>query len=345
MMMKTIKINYTGMWSGLKLITAILKERYNVEISDKPDYLLVSPLGNPYTFMNYDCVRILFTGEPLTPDFNVFDYAIGFDYMAILDTEDNNRYYRFPLCFRNVEGVKEATRGLTRTQAETALREKKYFCNFIYSHRSAKGEREAILDALQKYKRIEVAGSFLNNMPGGAIIPYEGKVDFLRICKFTIACESIRYPGFVTEKIVDPFFAHSVPLYYGNPMIDKEFNTEAMIHLGSFPTLEEGIEKVIEVDQDDEKYMKILMTPKLKSESYLDDLYIGLKQFLFQIFDQEKEDAYRRLRFYVQKKHEDCLREYAQFYNSPEYRGFKTRQIVIQRIRKAVNGSYLVHRG
>ena len=80
------------------------------------------------------------------------------------------------------------------------------------------------------------------------------------------------------------------------------FNFRNIHEAKSFPTLEEGIEKVIEVDQDDEKYMKILMTPKLKSESYLDDLYIGLKQFLFQIFDQEKEDAYRRLRFYVHRQ-------------------------------------------
>jgi len=335
--MKTIRINYTGLWLGLRFITEILKERYNVEISDNPDYLLVSPLGNPYAYMNYDCVRILFTGEPLTPDFNVFDYAIGFDYMSILDTGENDRYYRFPLCFRDVKGMKEVSRGMTRAEAVTALQKKKYFCNFIYGHRSAKGERESILMALQKYKRIEVAGSFMNNLAGGKVVPYEEKTDFLSICKFTVACESVRYPGFVTEKIVDPFYAHSVPVYYGNPMIEKEFNMEALIHLGSFPTLEEGIEKVIEVDQDDEQYLKMLMAPKLISENYLDELYSGLKQFLFQIFDQEKEDAYRRLRFYAQKKHEDCLREYAQFYNSPEYRGFKTRQRVMRRIRKVVN--------
>ena len=50
-----------------------------------------------------------------------------------------------------------------------------------------------------------------------------------------------------------------------------------MIHLGAFSTLEEGIEKVKEVDQNDEQYLKMLMAPKLRSECYIDDLQNNLK--------------------------------------------------------------------
>jgi hypothetical protein len=227
--------------------------------------------------------------------------------------------------------------GLTEQEAREALREKRYFCNFIYGHPSAKGEREVIFEALQKYKRVESAGSFMNNMPEGKIVPFsKEKVEFLQKCKFTISCESIRYPGFVTEKLVDPYFAHSVPIYYGNPTVDSEFNPEAMINLNSFSTLEEGIERVIQVDQDDELYLRMLMSPKLISDDYLDRLYEGLKVFLFHIFDQEKEEAYRRLRFYVQKHHEDCLREYSQLYNSPEYHAFKCRRRLTRRIQRII---------
>ena len=111
--------------------------------------------------------------------------------------------------------------------------------------------------------------------------------------------------------------AHSVPVYYGNPLVEKEFNPEAMINLGSFSSFEDGIDKVIEADQNDEIYLRMLMAPKLISEDYLDQLYEGLKHFLFHIFDQEKDEAYRRLRFYVQKHHEACLQEYSRIFDCP----------------------------
>lgn len=337
--MKKIKINFYGFWDGFNktenLLIDILKERYEIEISDHPDFLIASPFEKPFSYMDRDCVRILYTGEPLAPDFNVFDYAIGFDNIVLPDSEGENRYYRYPFCFYYIEQIKQHSRGLTEQEAREALREKRYFCNFIYGHPSAKGEREAIFDALQKYKRVESAGSFMNNMPEGKIVPFtKEKLEFLQKCKFTIACESIRYPGFVTEKVVDPFCAHSVPIYYGNPTVDLEFNPEAMINLNRYSTLEEGIERVIQVDQNDELYLKMLMAPKLISDDYLDRLYEGLKKFLFHIFDQDREAAYRRLRFYVQKHHEDCLREYSQLYNSPEYRAFQYRRRLIRRIQR-----------
>ena len=335
--MKKIKIDFCGFWNGFdkteNLLSDILKERYEIEISKHPDFLIVSVFGQPFSYMNHDCVRILYTGEPLSPDFSVFDYAIGFDKIVLLDSEGKNRYYRYPFCFYHFDRVNQCTKGMSYQQAREALNEKNRFCNFIYGHPSAKGEREAIFEALGKYKRVDAAGSFLNNMPGGKVIPFtEEKVEFQRKCKFTISCESIRYPGFVTEKIIDPIRAHSIPIYYGNPCIEEEFSPEAMINLHSFSSLEEGIERVIQIDQDDALYLKMMAAPKLVSDDYLEKMYEGLKEFLFSIFDQERNDAYRRLRFYVQKHHEDCLREYSQFYNSPEYHMFKTRQRIEKRL-------------
>lgn len=335
---------FEGYWPGFdqekNLFTDILRERYEIEISDNPDYLIVSPLGAPFSYMKYDCVRILYTGEPLIPDFNVFDYAIGFDYLTVPDIEGCNRYYRFPLCFYDVERIKAVSKGLTLQEAEDALREKKHFCSFIYGHRSARGEREEILNALQRYKRVESAGSFLNNMPDGKAVSYpEGKEKFLRLCKFTVACESVSYPGFITEKIVHPMFAGSIPIYYGNPRASEEFNPDAMILLRNNAPFDEEIEKVIQVDQDDGKYLRMLMAPKLISDSYLDNLYDGLKQFLFHIFDQKREDAYRRLRLYIQGEHEFFLKDYSIFYGSQEYKIMRS----VLRLHRRINRHLGLH--
>ena len=197
--MKTIKLDFVGFWNNFdkndNLFTNILREKYEVQISDKPDFVIASVLGDPYQYTKYDCVRILFTGEPLSPDFSVFDYAITFDYATCLDADGNDRHFRYPLCFFNYDRVNKSTAGMTYESAKQELAQKKYFCNFIYGHRSAFGEREKMFSLLEKYKRVESAGTFMNNMPEGRIVPYsEEKMKFLNQCKFTIAIESISHP-------------------------------------------------------------------------------------------------------------------------------------------------------
>ena len=92
------KIGFCGFWDGFNiqnnLMTQILRERYELEFSKNPDYLFVSSFGNPFTYMQFDCIRILYTGEPLSPDFNVFDYAIGMEHMTLPDADGKNRYFR-----------------------------------------------------------------------------------------------------------------------------------------------------------------------------------------------------------------------------------------------------------
>lgn len=55
----------------------MLKERFEVVQCEDPDYIIYSGFG--YEHLHYDCIRIFFTGECQTPDFNECDYAIGVD--------------------------------------------------------------------------------------------------------------------------------------------------------------------------------------------------------------------------------------------------------------------------
>lgn len=320
--MKTVRIYFDGFWEGFNfennMLTNILRERYHVVIDrNDPDFVICSPLGTPFSYMKYDCVRILYTGEPFSPDFNVFDYAISFDHMTCLDADRQDRHYRFPLCYWFVDDVLSGTRGMTYEDAKRTLEEKKYFCNFIYGHQSRLGEREHLLKTIQNYKRVECAGKFLNNMPNGEAVPFnEKKMEFLRQCKFTIACESMTRPGFVTEKIVDPFCNHSIPIYFGNPFVETEFNPESFINCHQYGSFEEALERIKEIDQNDELYIKMLMQPKLISDTYLTDIYQGLKEFLWRIVSQDKKTAYRRMPYYLCQYYEEHLDNYRKLHGN-----------------------------
>ena len=68
-----------------------------------------------------------------------------------------------------------------------------------------------------------------------------------------------------------------------------------------------AIEKIKELDQDDEKYLEMLNQPVLVDPTYPERLEKELGEFICHIFDQPVEQAYRRSRVYLPKRVNDRL--------------------------------------
>ena len=130
-MKRKIKINFSDFHKGFNPENSeylnVLREKYDVEISGHPDYLIYSVFGTEY--LKYDCVRIFYTGECVVPNFNECDYAIGFDRISFGD-----RYIRVPIYllhsfkqdYLNILDRKEFTK--------EDLDKKEGFCSFVYSN-------------------------------------------------------------------------------------------------------------------------------------------------------------------------------------------------------------------
>lgn len=322
---KTIKINYCGFWDDFdphfNLIDTILKERYNIEISDNPDFVFCSPLENPYPydFMKYDCVRILYSGEPFSPDFNIFDYAISYDYIDFGD-----RYLRYPLSIWRNTGECVFRRPLSESEARTKLLQKKYFCNFIQGHRSESGQREELFEILNNYKRVESAGTFMNNQPNGNTVRAETKFKLLQESKFSICSESMIYPGFTSEKLSHGFCNFSIPIYLGDPLVGNVFNTKAFINCSDYENdFNSILERVKELDSDDNLYIETLCQPITNDNDFCHNQFEKLKAFLYNICDQEPKDAFRRVRYYGAGNYENHLKEYSKWVQTIDYRIYK----------------------
>lgn len=259
--MRKIKINFCGFWNSFKkennLFTQMLSEHFNIEISENPDFVICSNRGKPFEYMKYNCPRIMFMGENMSPDFTVFDYVIGFDFL-----EFGDRYFRLPFGFYSDNAKPWIPEMLTEEQAYNILKQKKYFANFVYGHESSKRMRETIFEKLSTYKEVVSPGSFMNNMVNkdGKIkrCGWQEKNEYLKYSKFTIAGESIEYPGFVTEKIVQPFQQHSIPIYWGSPRIDEDFNTEAFVWCKGIDDLDRMLEEVQYLDMHDDACVHML---------------------------------------------------------------------------------------
>jgi hypothetical protein len=64
------------------------------------------------------------------------------------------------------------------------------------------------------------------------------KEDGLSTYMFSFAHENASYPGYFTEKILDCFATGTIPIYWGDPEINKKFNSDGIIVLDSSFKLE-----------------------------------------------------------------------------------------------------------
>lgn len=315
--MKRIKIKFVDFWEGFdfenNFIINSLRKQYDVELSDQPEYVFASVFGND--FLNYDCIRIQFTGENIVPDFSFFDYALGFEYMTYED-----RYLRYPLyavteLYGNVCKLM-STKHLNVTP-ELAKRD---FCAMVVSNSTltVSPKRTEIFHKLCTYKNVASGGRYLNNI--GVPEGVKNKIEFQNKYKFTLALENTYQSGYVTEKLPQAFASKTVPIYLGSPKVAQDFNEKAFINLNNFDSMDKAIEYIKKVDEDDELYLEMLRTPALLDAEHVSKLNESLDAFLLNIVNQNYEKAFRRDREGRNKYKED---EYKKLLNELSFRTFK----------------------
>lgn len=248
---KTLRIYFTDFWRHFDIhdnfFYTLLSTRFYVIIDPiNPQLLIYSYTG--YEFLKYkSAVRLFFTGENKRPNFTEADFALSFDY-----PDYDKRNLRLPLYVL----YKEEELLLKPKIVEEIVVEKTRFCNMVISNPRAKYRIE-FFKILNNIKKVDSGGSVLNNI-GHKV---KDKLEFIRQYRFTMAFENSSYPGYTTEKIFEPMKVNSIPVYWGNKDIGKEFNTKSFINVQDFSTLQEAAEFVVSIDDDKDKYKHMLKEP------------------------------------------------------------------------------------
>jgi GR25 family glycosyltransferase involved in LPS biosynthesis len=233
-----------------------------------PHILLYGPFGTDH--QKYKCHKVFFTGENTRPRPEA-NLNIGFDYRP-----DDPAYIRLPLWVlmldwynANAEQIRNpvpiAPSLVSRVHLKL-VRKKTQFCAFVVSNPCNPVRNEAFA-ALSKYKPVVSAGGYMNNVGkkldgglgggGGERV----KVEFYEQFKFVIAYENAEHPGYVTEKMLHAKAAGAVPIYWGDPLVAREFNPAAFIHARDFATVEDLVAHVAKVDEDDQLWLQYAATP------------------------------------------------------------------------------------
>jgi hypothetical protein len=249
-----IRLDFADFWPTFdkrdNFFFNLLSQHYRIEITPHPDFLIYSVFGSAH--MRYRCTRIQYIAENVRPDFSECDYAFSFDHL-----DDTRRHFRLPLyvLYADLHGGIESLL-MENALVRRACYPKTRFCNMVVSNASAP-ERIEAFNRLSTYKPVDSGGRYLNNI--GA--PVKDKLEFISHYKFTIAFENASCPGYTTEKILHPMLMGSIPIYWGDPLVERDFNTRSFINCHEYGSLEDAIERVLEIDSDEALYEQYLSEP------------------------------------------------------------------------------------
>jgi len=233
----------------------LLQRHFTVAISDRPDLLFYSDTAGSHLHRLYSCKKVFWTGESTLPDFNVCDFAMTPRKI------DDPRHCRLPFY---VVGTECNAIDLIKApdDAEQVLRQTRHGCGVVISNTGKKASyRNQFFHKLSNRIEVHSGGRGFNNI--GGPIPSGGvaKHDFLRRFRFNMCFENLSFPGYATEKLVEAMWARCIPIYWGDPEIDVQFNPQSFINVSDFATEEAAMDRICEIENDDQSYLAMLKEP------------------------------------------------------------------------------------
>ncbi|WP_199767208.1 glycosyltransferase family 10 domain-containing protein [Helicobacter salomonis] len=261
----------------------ILAQRYTLEYQTSPlkacDLVFGASFrleGYHKKILDFPQKRIGYTGENERINFDIYDFGMGFDHMhfherylrvplyylhlfklyTLLDT-----YADLPFNFPQTHGVipfAHAYAHLDRCVREQLDLSARGFASFVASNSNAP-ERNRFYQELTAYRPISGGGKVYNTTGQ----PVANKWEFLSRYKFNLCFENTKGLGYTTEKIVDAYFAHTIPIYWGNPLVAQDFNPKSFVNVHDFKDFHEAMDFVRYLDTHPNAYLEMLYTPPL----------------------------------------------------------------------------------
>lgn len=241
-------------------------------------------------------ILIFLAGECIYPDLNIFDYATTFSRKL----SNIDRIARLPADLFFERCINTTTNTFTEKDAAARLDHLR-FCSFIYSNSQAHPNRDKLFTALSSYKKVESLGGHMNNINtliyvnGGGVRWFELSIRIKSKYKFSIAAENAQQEGYVSEKLLTSFNAHTVPIYWGDPYVAEEYNPEAFVNCNDYDSFDGVVQRVKQIDEDDNLWIHIVTQPwkTQEQQNASKHEHEHYRKFIMNIFSQTTIKAAR----------------------------------------------------
>jgi len=277
-----IRLKFIDFWntfdSNDNVFTWSLRQKHNVMIDNiNPNLIITQSL----TRSNPNIFTIYYSNEPFFPNDtktnNMADYYIGAMYLDIQIYSRMSGYHMYLHHHFSKGTIKDDS---FFKLFNRPIPEKNNFCSFIAKSRY--GYRNDFFNKLNMYKKVH------SNLLGDFIVPTDNttlpesipKIKYISQYKFYLSYENNwrgQYPAFpnaelengflkdlnglISEKIFEPYLAGVIPIYWGNKCISEEFNPTTFLNRHDYNSDEEFIEKIVQVDSDDNLYKSYFKEP------------------------------------------------------------------------------------
>jgi hypothetical protein len=214
--------------------------------------------------------NIYWSGEPYHISNETYD-------MSIVMNEGVPKSIIYPLFAIDSHGDWDSYKRIRK------LNTKDKFCAFVVSNCDA-SSRITFFERLSKYKKVDSYGKCLKNtdetIPKGSGRDY---LDFIGRHKFTICFENSKSKYYLTEKLRNAWLAGTIPIYYGSEMAPVWLNSKSFLYLSddSNETMDKLIEKIIDLDSDDNKYKDMFEEPLMIGEIPEELRFETLQKYIF----------------------------------------------------------------
>lgn len=254
-----LSVSFHNFWPGFDpktfFLTRELMRRFNLRFDlCGRDLQFFSVFGKELvpTRGRERALRVWFSGEVFEPSRMIYDLHFG----SLPESLWGKRWVRCPVWSAGINWWDDTSPySPSHLLAERRFEPREKFCNFIYSNRTS--FRTEFFDLLGKRRRVDSCGRVLNNVGDPCVDKFKAVSEY----QFTIAFENALSPGYVTEKLIDPIAARSIPIYWGASEAKTDFNSDAFIFARDFQSFDDLADHVIKVSDSREAMERLVTAP------------------------------------------------------------------------------------
>ena len=266
-------IDFWPEWSTENFITPVLQKYFDViENKYNPEVVFFSIFGRDH--LKYNCKKILYVAENVRYNYipekqetiqialDCADYTITYD-------PENNTNFRLPLwqafLMNNPHQIFMLQNRINNFENFDR------FCSFVISNKFNPFRNAFFLNMKDNFKVFSYGREFNNDI---SLIQFskdrywrDAKIEFFQNLKhkYAITFENSMYPYYTTEKLMDAFLDGSLPLYWGDPKVNQDWNSKAFINVQKLGE-KETMELIREMENNDDLFLEKYLEPVFTSE-------------------------------------------------------------------------------
>ena len=299
---RSLTVLFTDMWEGFnaEYNMFLLMMHEGLKYADKdvqiigyttktlpsgsqPNVLIFGPFGSEWKNDTWKNVKkVHFTGENTQPQLgDGVELNLGYAHADFV----NESYIRFPLWMIEIDWFGADSQLIQNPKPLPVDRctkvypgeigEKTKFCAFVVTN-PCNPVRNDAFHWLSQYKKVDSAGRLFNNIGDEIFAGLGGgggelkKHNFLKKYKFCLSYENSSSPGYTTEKLLHAKAAGCIPIYWGDPKVERDFQVSGFIDARKMSSPDELIQAVRAIDENPSEYLTKLAIPAL--DDYKRDL-------------------------------------------------------------------------